>query len=138
MRHTCALAVMISYSLAGAQSEAVLDETVKPVIFESLAYPLAARLTHTQGVVVIQVELDDAGRVTTSTALSGAKVLIAECLSNAKKWRFQSNVRHIALIVYLFKIEGLCSLPCSSQFSFHPPNLVIVRTGDPVVDHAAQ
>ncbi len=121
-----------------AQDTTVLNETIKPLYFEALTYPLAARLTHVQGVVVVRVKFDDEGKVTWSTAVSGAKSLIPDCIANSKKWIFQPNAEKAAVIVYNFKIEGLCNLPCASQFRVEPPNLVVVTTGDPVVDHSGK
>ena len=50
-------------SLLLAQDTPVMDEMVKPLYFETLSYPLSARLTHVQGVVVVRVKLDNEGRV---------------------------------------------------------------------------
>lgn len=120
------------------QDGPVLDETVKTMHFEALTYPLAARFAHIQGNVVVRARLDDQGRVTSSEAVSGAKGLIPECLSNSKKWRFQPNPQKTVFIIYRFKFEGLCNQPCSSQFLFEPPNMALITIGEPVVDHSAQ
>lgn len=79
--------------------------------FETLEYPLRARLAQTQGVVVVRVKLDSEGKVVSSAAISGAKSLIRECLSNSKKWLFRPNPDAAAVIVYQFKIEGLVQPP---------------------------
>lgn len=129
--------VIVLQPLLVAQDTPVMDEMVKPAYFEALEYPLTARLAQTQGVVVVRVKLDSEGKVVSSAAISGAKSLIRECLSNSKKWLFRPNPDAAAVIVYQFKIEGLCSLPCRSQFTFFPPNLAIITMGRPVVDHAA-
>jgi TonB family protein len=125
-------------SLLIAQDVPVIDETVKPLYFESLTYPLAARLSRVQGAVVVRVKLNGEGSVVSAVAISGAKTLITECLSNSKKWRFQPNVNNAAVIVYQFKIEGLCNLPCPSHFNFLPPNLATITIGDAVMDHSGQ
>lgn len=118
------------------QDAVVLDENTKLVYFEPMAYPLPARLQRVQGVVVIRITLDDGGRAIVATAISGARSLLADCISNARKWRFRPNADRAAIIVYHFKIEGLCNLPCPSQFRFEPPNLAVITMGEPVVDHA--
>jgi hypothetical protein len=116
-----------------AQDAPILDETIKPLSFESLGYPLVARLTHVQGVVVVRAKLDAEGNVVSSTAISGAKSLLPDCLSNAKKWRFQPNIEKTAVIVYHFQFEGLCNV-CTSQFRFEPPNIATVTIGEQVVE----
>jgi len=123
------------FSLAPVPGEQVLNESMKPVYFEELAYPLAARLSHVEGVAVVQAEINDAGRVTSVIAISGPKMLIPDCLSNAKKWRFEPGTGPSVVIVYRFRFKGLCNLPCGSQFRFEPPNVGIITTGNPVVDH---
>jgi outer membrane biosynthesis protein TonB len=128
---------VLLFSIAGhllAQNAPVLDESIKPLHFEPLSYPLAAKLTHVQGAVVVRVRLDREGNVVSSTPVSGAKSLIPECLSNSKKWRFQPAPEGTAIIVYLFRIEGLCKQPCTSLFRFDPPNLATITTGNPVVE----
>jgi hypothetical protein len=120
------------------QGDVIFNETIAPTYFEELSYPLAARLTHTVGTVIILVKLGNKGEVLSSTAISGSKNLISDCLANAKRWRFQPNARKTAIIVYRFKIEGLCNLPCKSHFQFEPPNFVTIVTGEPVVDHSVK
>ena len=122
----------------GAGTAQILNESIRTQHFEDLAYPLAARLTHVQGIVVVRVQLDDEGRVTTATAISGPKALISGSIANAGKWRFQPNSERAAVIIYRFKFDGLCNLPCTSQSRFEPPNFITVITGDPVVDHSGQ
>lgn len=134
-----ALAVLVALFavVAGAQSVPVFNEDLSPVYFEAFNYPLKARLSHIEGVVVVRATLDDEGRVVASEAVAGPKALIEDCLLNAKKWLFKPNTSKRAVIVYLFRIEGLCQLPCPSQFSFRPPNIATIVIGDPVVDHSA-
>jgi Gram-negative bacterial TonB protein C-terminal len=120
-----------------AQEIPIMDEDVKPIFVEPLNYPLQARLQHVQGVVVILVRTDGSGNVVYSRVVSGPKSLISDCLSNSKKWRFQPSLEKAAVIVYTFKIEGLCKLPCSSQFIFRPPNAVSITVGDPIAEPAA-
>jgi len=87
--------------------------------------------------VVVRVTLEGDGKVKAASAISGAKSFLADCVSNAKQWRFQYNSQHTAIIIYQFRIEGLCNLPCPSQFTFRPPNVATVTIGQPVTDHSA-
>jgi hypothetical protein len=109
-----------------------------PDYFEEMAYPLKAWLTHAEGAVVILLKLDDDGRVLTSTALSGARALVPDCISNSKRWRFPPGSRRSAILIYLFRIEGVCHLPCRSQFLFRPPNLATITIGEPTIESQRQ
>jgi TonB family protein len=117
------------------QDQPILNEDIGIVYFEPLDYPLVPKLTHVQGAVVLRVKVDPNGTVTSATAVSGPKQLIPDCLTNAKKWRFRPEKSRDVIIVYIFKFEGLCQLPCRSLFSFSPPNVATITTGDAVVDH---
>ena len=121
-----------------AQDNPVLDETIEPVHFETLTYPLSARLTQKQGTVVVSAKLDSEGSVVAAIAISGDKSLIPNSLANVRKWKFRPNKNKVVIVVYRFKIEGLCNLPCPSLFQFEPPNFVTIRIGVPVVDHAGR
>jgi len=125
---------MLGSALHAQKNETVSDDDMKIIAFEDLRYPLAARLAHTEGVVVIRLKLDDDGNISETHAISGAKGLIPDCLANAKKWRFHPNANKTAIIVYYFRIEGLCQGYGSSQFIFHPPNLAIITSCDAVVE----
>src|SRR3990172_9683776 len=70
---------------ATTQEETVRDEDIKVSYFEDLTYPPLARIAGVQGVVVVRVRLDANGNVVDSMAVSGAKLLIPECLTNSKK-----------------------------------------------------
>jgi len=114
------------------QEEPIYSEEIRPVHVEKLEYRPLARQARVQGVVVVRAKLDDQGNVISSAAISGHKLLIPEALENAKKWKFLPNAKSEVIIVYNFGIdEGLCDfydLPCSSYFTFRPPNLAIVRS----------
>jgi TonB family protein len=128
------LLLSIAFSLLG-EDQPILNEDIGIFSFETMAYPLHAKVTHIQGAVVVKVSIDSNGNVASAAAVSGPKQLIPDCLSNARRWRFRPEKSRTAVIVYLFKIEGLCQLPCASYFSFSPPNIATVTVGEAVVDH---
>jgi hypothetical protein len=79
---------------------------------------------------VVKVTLDGDGRVVESTAISGAKYLIPECLANSKKWLFRPNANKAAVIVYNFRIiNGFCN-SITSQSTFQAPNFLSVTSCD--------
>jgi hypothetical protein len=127
-----------AHLLAAEPDELIANETIKPVFFESLSYPLSARLTRVRGIVVVHVKLDEGGKVKTARAISGPKALVRDCITNALKWRFELNATRSVVIVYDFRIEGLCNHPCSSQFRLEPPNLAVITIGEPVIDHSGK
>lgn len=109
------------------------DENVAVSHFERMEYPLYAKVRNIHGVVVLQASTDSAGRVTEVVPLSAPKALSKEAIENLKKWTFAEPHQGKVIIVYWFRFSGLCELPCPSGFEFHPPNLVVVTTGSPVV-----
>lgn len=123
------LLLLVSGGAVSAQKEkTVEDEDVKIVRFEDLRYPPLALLERVQGVVVVRVKLDDKGNVIESEAVSGAKLLIPDCLTNSKKWRFRPNGAGLAIIVYNFReTYGLCNAK-TTQFGFLPPNFATITT----------
>ena len=129
------LMVPWSYGRTQGPDETVKDESIKVLDFEELRYPLPARLSHVQGVVVVKLKLNDSGDVVDAIALSGAKDLIPESLANAKKWRFRPSSQKAAVIVYRFTIEsGLCHGAAPSNFMFYPPNFASVTSCESVAE----
>ena len=65
----------------------------------------------------------------TPIALSGHDKLIPDCLANAKKWRFQPNAQHAAVIVYNFRMPyAACKSETLVSFSMlQAPNFVTVK-----------
>ena len=126
------LLLTATISLIG-QEKPILNEDIGIVRFEPLAYPLVARTIHAEGAVVVRVSLNSDGKIASAVAISGPKALIPDCLSNAKKWLFRPDKSRDAVIVYIFKFEGLCYSSCSSSFHFAPPNVATITVGEPVV-----
>ena len=114
-------------------SPVVYSEDIKPVYFEALSFPVSARLSHTEGSVIVRVNLGPDGEVLSSSAISGPKALIQDCLANSRKWRFRPNSQKAVVIVYQFRFTGVCAGPCPSQFLFYPPNVATITVGEPVV-----
>jgi TonB family protein len=116
-------------STSAQQENTILDNSVEVRDFRELAYPAVALHTNIQGIVVVRVKLDDQGNVIDATALSGAPALVQPSIDNAKTWRFQGNSSRAAVLVFNFRIEGLCfSASWSSQMIFYPPNFATITT----------
>jgi TonB family protein len=123
------LLLIAALSLFG-QDQPILNEDVGIVDFEPLDYPRAAALARVQGAVVVRVKVDSDGKVVSAAVISGPKMLIDATLSNARTWHFEPKKSRDVLIVYNFKIEGICKEPCGSSFSFSRPNLVTIITAE--------
>lgn len=131
------ISALVAALLPGAE-DTVSTEEPRTVRFEEMEYPLAARLTGVEGVVVIEATLDEAGHVADVRGIAGHKELIKACLANVKLWRFQLNKQRKAVVVYRFVRRGVCKLPCKSSFAFFPPNYVEVQIGNAAIDHSAE
>jgi hypothetical protein len=118
--------------MADGSDVVVLNEDIEVLHAERMSYPLAGRVHVIEGAVVVKVELGKDGIVHHAAAVSGPKLLINDCLKNAKEWRFKRVGHGTAFIVYVFQIKGLCELPCSSNFEFYPPNVALINMGSPL------
>ena len=89
-----------------------------------------------QDVVVVGIELDSDGKVSSSSPISGSEDLMPLCLENAKKWHFLPTSLKTAVIVYDFRIvfDGLCADSCHSQFLVDAPNFVTITVGQKASD----
>ena len=112
-------------------NETVTDDQISVSSFIAMHYPRMAQVAHIRGMVVVRVKLDETGKVTSSVAVSGPKVLIPDTLANAKKWRFEPNGAKSAVIIYEFVIpEGVCDPNEKSGqddlFIFRKPNIASI------------
>ncbi len=122
------LVSVVGGRLAGEDGP-VFDEYVGLIHAEPLSYPVLAGQARIQGDVVIRVNLDETGSVVSTAAISGARIFIPGCLTNAKKWRFEPKARKTVFVVYEFRIAGNCEPPCGSQFTYYPPNRALITVG---------
>jgi TonB family protein len=109
------------------QETTISDKDIKVLDFEALKYPALALQTNYQGVVVVRVKLEDDGKVAAAVAISGHETLVPDCLANAKKWRFQPNSRHVAVIIYNFRLSYASKCKsASSFFTLEAPNFATI------------
>jgi TonB family protein len=132
MRRSLSSALFFLVCVGPAFSTAQQDETIRDnetalLRFAELEYPKRASQARIHGIVVVRTKLDDSGNVDSATALSGAELLIPECLDNAKKWRFRPNPKKAAVIVYNFELSPALKPGCSS-FVVEPPNFATITT----------
>lgn len=119
--------LVVPGSVPAEHDTTIHDKDIKVIDVADLSYPALAHAAHIQGVVVVRVKLDERGRVAEAEAISGDELLIHASVDNAKKWRFDPNSQKTAIIVYNFRIEGLCPADGAySQMVFYPRNLVAI------------
>jgi TonB family protein len=105
----------------------IRNEDISVVSFERMNYPPLARMANVRGSVVVQVTLDETGRVASASALSGTRWLVHSALSNAKRWVFRPNAGKAVVLVYQFHIRERCvQYKSASTFAFEAPNFVLV------------
>jgi TonB family protein len=99
----------------------ILNEGVRVLHVERMIYPLAARIAHIEGAVVLEATINSQGRVTGAVALSGPKALLGDTVENLRKWTFSAPRSSKAVVVYWFRIQRLCELPSPADLnSIHP------------------
>jgi len=117
-------------------NQVILDKDIKVLAFDEMKYPPLARAARIQGIVVVRVSLDDAGSVKDAEAVSGAELLVRECLTNAKKWKFRPTPQKTAVIIYQFKMPGGECKSVSGLFMFRGPNFATIIGCDVPVETA--
>lgn len=95
-----------------------------------------ARAARIQGTVVMRLTLDDTGGVKDADAITGAELLVRDCLINAKKWRFRPNAQRTAVIIYQFTMPGGECKSVSGIFMFKGPNRATIIGCDVPVETA--
>lgn len=110
-------------------AEAPLNpQDIQVVHFEEMKYPAIAQRApfSSEGVVVIQISLDEQGKVSEAKVISGNPLLVPDALANIKKWQFSSTKEKTGIIVYNFRrILGQCG-SLTSLFALQHPNFVTV------------
>jgi TonB family protein len=124
MSITIVLLVGLFPSAGAQQGGTVSNRDIEVISFEELKYPALGLTARIQGLVVVQVRLDDDGKVVDATALSGHEILAPATLTNVKKWRFFPNAQKTAVIVYDFTLEDDCYKP--DTFTLKANNLAVI------------
>jgi TonB family protein len=126
-----AASVIFAMVSALAPQSAVAADVVReslrlPMTFVDLTYPPEALAARIQGFVVLELVLDDQGRVTSSQVLAGVPQLAAPAAANAKEWVFEPHSGRTAL-VYRFDIDtGLCNVDARSLFRLQSRTLATI------------
>jgi TonB family protein len=128
------LLLMSASVVVSAQRAGASDGEAQLASFEDLVYPAIARVARIQGVVVVRVELDNKGNVVAASAITGPKALVADCVTNAKKWKFKLGPQKVAVIAYDFRLdEGACHDASHSLFLLVHPNFATITACAPVI-----
>jgi TonB family protein len=94
--------------------------------FAELQYPAASRAARIQGVVVLQVDLDNAGKVIAVNPITAPPLLASEAAANVRNWRFRPSAHKKAVIVYDFRISDGACRPEKGYFTFTEDNLATI------------
>jgi hypothetical protein len=113
----------------------VSGDVPHPRHIDPIQYPLAARLSHTQGTVVAHLVLDSEGRVT-RVSVSGHPMLADAVEVWLKGWTFEVGGKNTADIVVEFKLVGEARYyNAETLVTYDLPGRVTVVTQPPVCDH---
>ena len=91
---------------------APLSKTVVPAeVIKRVAptYSVLARQTHATGTVVIDVLVDEGGKVAKTTPISGPTILVPDAINAVQQWRFKpaqvdgNNVSSTSRVTVVFK-----------------------------------
>lgn len=113
----------------------------EPRHIENMRYPGVARAASHQGSVIVEAVLSNDGDVVTARALSGPDILSQAAVSNLLQWKFRRSPslpttsqdrKQLVLVIFIFRLSGLCSGPCRDQFRFEFPDTAFVSSEKPV------
>ena len=113
------------------------SEYVKVDHFEKPVYPSIAVSAHVRGAVVIEVSIDEQGRVVDASVLSGPRLLKDFAVQAVRKWTFFRSAGPKEIVVVAFAQD---SRACTKDgfnkdvVELTQPNLALVTACPPVVD----
>ena len=132
-----AIAAMLG-SYVHAQQRQRGTEYQKVDHFEHPFYPNIARSARVQGGVVLNVTIDERGRVVEASALSGPRLLVRDAIENVKKWTFYESAQREEVIVFAFVLDsracGKKNAPDKDLVELVQPNLVLLTACPPRTD----
>jgi Gram-negative bacterial TonB protein C-terminal len=114
------------------ESVKTLGGPIEVLHFERQSYPLYARVRSISGVIILKATVNSTGSVSRVIVLQGPEALREESVKNLKHWRFAQPRPGDVIVVYWFRISGICEPPCQSGYEFYPPNLAVITTGSEV------
>jgi TonB family protein len=104
----------------------IQDVLRTPRKFVDLTYPPEALAARVSGFVVLELAVDDQGRVASAQVLTGAPLLAGPAAANAREWTFEPQAGRIVL-VYRFDIDhGLCNADTRSLFRLRSRTLATI------------
>ena len=117
-----------------AESEPVDDREVRVLSHVPAIYPQIAQSARIEGVVVVAVSFDEAGKVTKTTVLSGDKLLRDAAVASVARWTFAPSRQGRAIIVSEFRTSGLCDEKHTARPPvFQPPAMATAFACTPIV-----
>lgn len=133
MKKILTLFAMLLFSITIIKAQSPENSiTIQPKVVEAIApeYPRAAESARTEGRVVINTRVNEAGFVTSVKVLRASKLFVKASIEAAKKWRFNElkgiNTRAIDL-EFIFRITQRIA---ECGVIFMPPNQIEIATLD--------
>ena len=90
-----------------------------------IVYPAIARANRLEGIVYVQVEIDNEGQVVSSNAVEGHRLLAQAVEDSVKKWHFDPDCSHAQMVDVRFRLSLNDDLD-KPGFYLHPPDEVEV------------
>lgn len=93
-------------------------------------YPRAAKEQNVEGDVVIEITIDEEGKVSNARAMSGHELLVDAALEAAKQWTFKPTklndqaVKVSGILTFRFKLGSLAEATASSDLAQIDENIV--------------
>jgi TonB family protein len=127
---TLVLAVVLC-GLTLVQGAASEPPSVKSAV--SPIYPVIAQAAKQSGDVVVDVEIDKAGKVSSARVVTGQDLLRKVSVEAARRWEFlpdQGSETRKARLAFSFQIVSERASALDRSPVFHPPYRVEVKSGN--------
>jgi len=119
------------FSCGFAQTEQ--DTVIKVIEAHSPQYPTLALLSKIEGLVIINVLIDEKGQVRNADVAEGHKLLLEMSMKTAKKWLFNAGCgSRKTELIFIYKIVPKDSNDPDYNVVFNPPNKVTVYKKNPL------
>lgn len=94
--------------------------------FEDMRLPTPLVVAQIHSLAVVAADLDQDGKVVSTSAISGSEPLLTLSRENLSKWTFVPNAEKRVVMAYYFKMEGTCVDNTRTLFQMILNNFVMV------------
>lgn len=132
------LLTLLSLCSFGVAGLAPAPDTICVKHIESPDYSHVAITANLQGSVVLQITIDDDGRVIEANGTGAHRLLCDNAERNVRLWTFSKPVRapYVHRIVYEYKLEGpAVNFTAAPKISFDLPDRVSITTRPEILNN---